>query len=204
MRLDCSIQHFYAYVKNSHLKQGGEGLTRCVVHAVHNEAGKALTFHVLCDNGAHRSKVPIDKIVWEKYSPEYPLDFLQLWDCFSNDISVEIFDYLSQSRCKVLFKDKSTHYGEYMMTFSWGGGGFVNEPSQWKCMHLVKLDNGCYTLQPNNRCLFYDSSFVDLEKSKESIDWDVDSEEPIAEIGDRWYISDENYYYDVKEGESKE
>ena len=63
MRLDCSIQHFYAYVKNSHLKQGGEGLTKCVVHAVHNEAGKALTFHVLCDNGAHRSKVPIDKIV---------------------------------------------------------------------------------------------------------------------------------------------
>ena len=44
----------------------------------------------------------------------YPLDWLQLWDCFSYNISVIKKQRLRNARCEVIMKDKSRTRGAFM------------------------------------------------------------------------------------------
>jgi hypothetical protein len=46
------------------------------------------------------------------------------------------------------------------MTFDWFDNPYSDERTQYKCLHLIELDNGLYTLQPNNRVFWKHMSFV--------------------------------------------
>ena len=201
---NISIEHFYAYIRDKHMYSHDEreDLTPCIVFGAQSVGGTALTFHVLLENGAVRSRVPIHMLVHDKgVLGEMPLDVLQLWDCFGEDVSCTIFDYLRQSRVKVMFKDKTSAWGNYMMTFDWYGNGFSNEPSQYKCAHLIKLDNGMFALQPNNRLVFKDMSFVN-KPIPEKPDWHVDDKKWVCEsVSDKWVINEESYYSEIKKVE---
>jgi hypothetical protein len=130
-----------------------------------------------------------------------PLDFLQLWDCFSVNVSCITYDYLKGSRAKVIFKDASELWGEYMMTFDWYDNPYSDEPSQYKCIHLIQLDNGLYTLQPNNRIYWKHMSFTTKPFPKKP-DYKVDDKIFRCEgSSDKWVINgdDEQYYYEFNQ-----
>ncbi len=68
--------------------------------------------------------------------------------------------------CK-LDKDRKWHFGEYMFTvdFCQNDPGYLNTGfsetvEEHKSYNFIKLDNGQFAAQPNNKTLFYDASLT--------------------------------------------
>ena len=205
--LNTTIPHFYAKMRIEHLYQhdGREGMQDVIVFGVQSVGGRALTFHIMTDEGAVRSRVPVHMLAWKDDAPKMALDHLQLWDCFGHEVSCTVYDYLLQSRVKAIFKDGSKEWGNYIMTFDWYNNPYSNEPTQYKAAHLIKLDNGNFTLQPNNRLMWRDMSFV-TQPFPEKPDWMIDDKEWFCEsVSDKWTMEkgNENIYYYTLESEKK-
>jgi hypothetical protein len=202
MALNISIPHFYAKIRTEHLYQqdGRDGFEEAIIFGVQSVGGRALTFHVMTEEGAVRSRVPIHMLAWKDTSDKKPLDYLQLWDCFGENITHTTYEYLSQARVQVAFKDGTKEWGSYMMTFDWYNNPYSQEPTQYKAAHLIKLDGGNFSLQPNNRLMWKDMSFI-TKPFPDKPDWKVDNKDWVCEsVSDRWTINHENdsYYYNVE------
>ena len=200
---NLNIPHFYCLLRKEHLYQGknfvGE-YEKVTVFGAQSSPDRAMLFTVMLDNGTVRSRVPINMLC-TKNCKLMPLDYLQLWDCFSINSTVISYDYLKGARAKVIFKDKSFSWGNYMMTFDWYDNSFSNDPSQYKCLHMIELDNGNYALQPNNRIYWKHMSFT-TKPFPENPDYKVDNKIFRCEDkSDRWILTgeDDNYYYDIEE-----
>lgn len=128
----------------------------------------SMTFHVMTDYGIVRSRVPIHMFIGKQMHHRGPLDHLQLWDCFHENVTVTEYDALFDCRAKVILKDGSVHWGDYVMTFDWYRNAYSNEPTQYKCLHMIALDCGNYALQPNNRIYWKNMSFVTKSVSGKS------------------------------------
>lgn len=129
------------------------------------------------DYGALYDKLPLHAFVWKTNideSLQYPLDWLQLWDCFSYNIISIRKERLRNARCKVILKDKTMISGYYLFTIdscssdpneinvSWS-----ETPNEHKSFNIIKLDNGQFAAQPNNRILWMHQSqtpSTDLKK----------------------------------------
>lgn len=128
---------------------------------------KALYFEtLLTDYGALYDKLPISAFVWKTdHGDLLPLDVLQLWDCFDYDITVIQKPLLS--RCEFFGKDKRMHPGEYCFTIdnahrdsSILDTNFSEHDPEHKSFNVIKLDNGQFAAQPNNRVIWRDSSLT--------------------------------------------
>jgi hypothetical protein len=128
---------------------------------------KALYFEtLLTDYGALYDKLPISAFVWKTDHGELlPLDVLQLWDCFDYDITVIQKPLLS--RCEFFGKDRRMHPGEYCFTIdnchrdtSILDTNFSEHDPEHKSFNVIKLDNGQFAAQPNNRVIWRDSSLT--------------------------------------------
>jgi hypothetical protein len=152
-----------------------------------------------------RSRVPISEIFLERESnDDIPADFKQLWDCFSENVSVITYDYLYEKRCQVVLKDKKLIWATYLFTVDWYRNGYSDEPSDYKCGHILVADEGYLLCQPNNRIFWKDSNWVtktfpeDL-KATIKVDDDLISVETAS---DRWVSADANsFYYEIKSAE---
>ena len=49
----------------------------------------------MTDYGMLRSRVPISELFFEEPHKDIPADFKQLWDCFSENVSVTEYFYLA-------------------------------------------------------------------------------------------------------------
>jgi len=149
----------------------------------------------LHDYGALYDKLPIHAFVWKTDIDKnniYPLDWLQLWDCFSYNISVIKKQRLRNARCEVIMKDKSKAPGQYLFTIdscssdpneldvSWS-----ETPNEHKSFNIIKLDNGQFAAQPNNRVLWKHQSqtpSIDLKTPY----FKFSTKTWICENSDRW------------------
>ena len=201
---NINIKHFYCYLRKEHLYQHKTHIgeyDKVLVFGAQSCSGKALTFHVMTDYGIVRSRVPIHMLCSKPDTKHLPLDYLQLWDCFDENVSVVEYETLFDCRAKVVLKDRTEHWGNYLMTFDWYRNSYSDEPSQYKSLHMIELDNGNFTLQPNNRIYWKNMSFVTKSFPK-TPDFLVDNKEWRCEgVSDRWIIDgeDDQYYYDLKE-----
>ena len=87
------------------------------------------------------------------------------------------------------------------MTFDWHDNPYSDEPTQYKCLHLIQLDNGLYTLQPNNRIYWKHMSFTTKPFPKKP-DYKVDDKIFQCEgSSEKWIINgdDEQYYYEFNQ-----
>lgn len=202
---NLNIPHFYCLLRKEHLYQNKSHLDeyeKVTVFGAQSSPDRAMLFHVMLDNGTVRSRVPVNMLC-NKPSKAQELDFLQLWDCFSENVSVICYNYLRGARAKVVLKDKTEVWGNYMMTFDWYANEFSNEPTQYKCLHMLELDNGNYALQPNNRIYWRQMSFT-TQPFPVNPDYKVDNKIYRCEDkSDRWILegNDDQYYYTYKKGE---
>jgi hypothetical protein len=120
--------------------------------------------------GAVYDKLPISAFRWHLNSleTEYPLDFLQLWDCLSYNISVIEKRVLRGTKTYTTMKDHSVVSGEYLFTIDTAHSdpnevdtGWSETPNEHKCFNLSKLENGQFCAQPNNRTRWYQPSRTD-------------------------------------------
>lgn len=135
--------------------------------------GQAFRFETyLPGYGALYDKLPIDAFLW---SPDaegdlLALDVLQIWDCMSYHIELIHKPFLAGLRAEFFGKDRQLHAGEYMWTIDSCEPdpriptfGFSETPEEHKSFNMLRLDNGQFALQPNNRCRFFDPAITHAE-----------------------------------------
>jgi hypothetical protein len=201
--LNHNIEPFEAWV--SAVRFNGESAKgkyyRVMVHAIQSVAGKILTFHVLTDFGMHRSRVQLSDLFWKIPEKEIPYDWLELWDMFSENVTVTNYEFLAEKRCEVILKDSSKVWGKHTgINVDWYNNGYSDLPNQYKSGHLIALDTGHYALMPNNRLIFRDMNFVTKPFPCDLKEFVVDKELlSVENVSDRWVSGDgENFYYEIK------
>lgn len=201
---NSNIPSFKALLKKSHITKNTEDeniFINVYVFGLQSADGKILTFHVMTDDGMLRSRVPISELYTKIPNNDIPFNFKQLWDCFSNNVTVTEFDFLNSHRCQVVLRDGTKVWATYMFTVDWFDNPYSNEPSDYKCGHILKSDDGYLLCQPNNRIFWKDSNWVTKKLPDNLKQFKVDTELPSVEnLSDRWVTEDSNsFYYDIKE-----
>jgi hypothetical protein len=158
--------------------------------------------------GALFDKLPIHAYVWHNEPGLYedgndlPIDVLQLWDAMGYSFTIVEKIGLRNLGVKFLGKDKKWHFGNYLFTVDFCADGmevdtsFTETAEEHKSFNFIKLDNGQFAAQPNNRCLWYDQSlipaevkFPDFQAAKNS--WSVD--------GTRKWAAGKDWFYNIEE-----
>ena len=77
--------------------------------------------------------------------------------------------------------------------------GFSEKPDQHKCGHVIKLDNGNYAIQPNNRVKVFDPAFRTHHEGW-LIDRLINSHVWSVEANETWLTEDSDaYHYEISE-----
>ena len=155
---------------------------------------------LLPNYGALYDKLPIHAYVWHTDSPgALPIDTLQLWDCMGYKFTVIEKIGLRNLGVKFLAKDKTWQFGTYLFTVDFCADGldvdtgFTEQAEEHKSFNFIRLENGQFACQPNNRCLWYDQSlipaevkFPDFQAAKHL--WTVDGTRKWS-AGDDWFYN---------------
>ncbi|MFM6250384.1 MAG: hypothetical protein ACKPEQ_14760, partial [Dolichospermum sp.] len=151
MDFSINIPHFKCFIRKPFLYDWDLQQTGYIpvrVFGMTSIPGRAVGFNLITNQGAQFARVPIHALVWKEDCEKLPLDWLELWDCLSYQPCAIAYSYLSELRCRTILKDGKWYDGEYMFTIDWVGGDWAEDPSEHKCGHVLKLDNGCFAIQP--------------------------------------------------------
>ena len=135
------------------------------VKALRGEAFRWETY--LPEYGALYDKLPLHAF---QHKPELtydlPLDMLQIWDALSYHVTLIDKPFLKGLRAEFFGKDKQLHAGEYMFTLDTCNPDpripdftLSETVDEHKSYNVLRLDNGQFAAQPNNRCRFYEPAF---------------------------------------------
>jgi hypothetical protein len=202
--LNENIVHFKCLIKESYFTKKLVDVERyhdAYVFGIQSVGGKILTFHVMTDYGMLRSRVPLSEIYLREPINDVPYHYKQLWDCFDNNVSVINYGYLKDKKCKVILRDKTIVWATYMFTVDWFDNPYSDEPSDYKCGHVLVADDGYLLCMPNNRIIWKDSNWITKEFPLDLKDIKVDTELLTVEsVSDKWVSEDtDSFYYDIKE-----
>jgi hypothetical protein len=204
MKLNANVSSFKAVVKKSYFTKNeadNDEYYNVYVFGIQSIAGKMLTFHILTDSGMMRSRVPLSEIYIQKPEKDVPFYYKQLWDCFSENVSVIEYDFLAYHRCQVVLRDGSKVWANYMFTVDWYNNPYSNEPSDYKCGHILASDDGYLLCMPNNRIFWKDSNWVTKKLPENLKQYKVDTELlSVENQSDKWITEDtDSFYYDIIE-----
>jgi hypothetical protein len=201
--VQCYIKKEFLYDFNS----GHGEFEPCYWVSIKSIKGRALYFESLLTNyGALYDKLPLSAYVWKtdiQNDEQFNLDYLEIWDGLSYNIEVIEKSLLSGLRCKVLLKNKTLYNGHYMFTID-SCHSNPNElnvtlsetPNEHKSFNIIKLDNGQFAAQPNNRVLFFDQSLT--PKGVTIPDFKVSTKYFNCEDGLKWSAGDsDDFFYDL-------
>jgi hypothetical protein len=202
MILNENIPSFKALIRKSYLTKNKEDFGifyNVYVFGIQSCSGKILTFHIMTDDGMVRSRVPISEIYTKPPKDDIPFNFKQLWDCFSENVSVITYDFLSNHRAQLVLRDGKKVWGNYMFTVDWFNNPYSDEPSDYKCGHVFNADDGYLLCMPNNRLFWKDSNWVTKKLPIDLKQFKVDDELlSVENQSDKWVSEDtDSFYYDI-------
>ena len=196
-------RYLYDFQKDENGKILGEGeWERGHWVTVKSIPNRALLFETYIDRfGALYDKLPISAFRWhlDDMNTTYPLDWLQIWDCLSYNISVIEKRALRLCKTQTLLKNKKLVHGEYLFTIDTTHSdpseidtGWSESPNEHKSYNICKLENGQFAAQPNNRTRFIQpsrtSGELDIPYFRYSTKlWTVE--------GNSKWVDDENWAY---------
>lgn len=175
----------------------------CSVKAIKGEAFRFETY--LPQYGALYDKLPISAFYWPCQTPtgeDLPLDVLQIWDALSYHVTVVEKPLLKGLRAQFFAKDKKVYQGEFMFTLDTCSPDpripdftFSETVDEHKSYNVLKLDNGQFALQPNNRCQFFDPAFNPQDMKQP--DFKVATKKYRVEQHAKWRLGDtDNFTYE--------
>ena len=190
----CFVRKEFLY----NFKEGFGELVPCWWVSIKSLRGQAFRIEAyLNEYGALYDKLPLHAFCWKEIEDEMPLDYLQLWDCLSYDITVIKKSQLQSMKCKFKTKDGDWRYGEYMFTvdsahpdFNVLDTGFSEDVEDHKSYNFLKLDNGQYAAQPNNRMIVLEPS--SNPKQLKMPDFHVATKRWSVETDAKWALGDTN------------
>jgi hypothetical protein len=202
MVLNHNIDNLKCLVRLSHFthkEEDHDKFHNAYIFGIQSIAGKILTFHIMTDYGMMRSRVPLSEVFLKEPTDDIPFHFKQLWDCFSENVSVITYNYLYERRCQAVLKDGTKVWASYLFTVDWYNNAYSDEPSDYKCGHVLVADDGYLLCQPNNRIFWKDSNWVTKDFPLDIKEIKVDKELLSVEtVSDRWVSEDtDSYYYDI-------
>lgn len=202
--VECFVRKEYLY----DLDGRGEGeYTPAIWVSVKSIRGRALYFEsLLTEYGALYDKLPLSAYVWRtSLGYELPLDYLEIWDSFSYHITVIEKATLKGLRCAMYAKDKEYYHGEYMFTIDscHDDPNMLNTtlsetPNEHKSFNIIKLDNGQFAAQPNNRMKWFEQSLI-AHETKDP-DFKVSTKYFSVEQNPKWSAGNQDqYFYEIEE-----
>ncbi len=202
MKLNHNINNLKVKVPVSHFTKDSAGANQyhnVVLFGVQSLTGKILTFHGMSDYGMLRSRIPLSSVYFKEPTADIPHHFKMLWDCFSENVSVITYEYLSGKKCQVVLKDGFKVWATYLFTVDWYDNSYSNEPSEYKCGHVLMADDGYMLCQPNNRIYWKDSNWITQEFPIDPKSIKVDTELiSVESFSDKWVSEDsDSFYYDI-------
>lgn len=149
--------------------------------------------------GALYDKLPLHAYVWKTEHGDLPIDTLQLWDCMGYRFTIIEKIGLRNLGVKFLGKDHAWYFGTYMFTVDFCAEGvdldtgFTEQAEEHKSFNFLRLENGQFAAQPNNRCLWYDQSLTPVQTRQPDFQaarqiWSVDGTRKWA-AGDDWFYA---------------
>lgn len=198
--VQCYVRKEYLY----DFQKGHGEFEPCIWCSVKSIKGKALYIESLLTNyGALYDKLPLSAYVWKTDVEEYlELDSLEIWDAFSYHITVIRKELLAGLNTKVFMKNRKIYEGTYMFTIdschpdpNLLNTSLSETPNEHKSFNIIKLKNGQFAAQPNNRVLFLDQSLT--PSGVKAPDFKVSTHEFICETADKWITTD-NYHYEFE------
>lgn len=201
-KLNENINSFKCYIKESYFTKNdidSNKYHKAYAFAIQSISGKILTFHIMTDYGMMRSRVPISEIYIKEPESDIPFHFKQLWDCFSENVSVVTYEHLIGKKCQVVLKDSSLIWATYLTTVDWYSNPYSDEPSDYKAGHVLIADDGYLLCQPNNRIYWKDSNWITKDFPIKTTDVKVDTVLLCVEShSDRWVSEDSDcFYYNI-------
>jgi hypothetical protein len=117
-------------------------------------------------------------------------------------LNVICFDFLKGQSCKYLNRGKS-HDAEYLFTIDWAhpDANILNTEhsemvSEHKCAHVLKLTNGNFAAQPNNRILWNVPNFTNYSRvpdyKVQTTEWNVENKNWVTEDSDKMFYDTED------------
>jgi hypothetical protein len=177
------------------------------VKALRGEAFRWETY--LPEYGALYDKLPLHAFQHtEQLTCDLPLDTLQIWDALSYHVAVIEKPLLKGLRAEFFGKDKQLHAGEYMFTLDTCNPDpripdftLSETMDEHKSYNILKLDNGQFAAQPNNRCRFFDAALN--PKEMKFPDFIVATKKYRVEQSSKWRLGDTTTFtYDGRGEES--
>jgi len=199
------------YVRKEYLydlEKGHGEFTPGIWISVKSTQYKALYFEtLLTEYGALYDKLPLSAFTWKTdvdMDNYLDLDTLQLWDCF--DYHLTVVEKPMLSRCEFFGKDKQMHAGEYLFTIDNAHPdnsvldiNFSEHDPEHKSFNIIKLDNGQFAAQPNNRIVWRDSSLTP-DKLKQP-DFKVCTQNYAVETEPKWSVGHtDEWQYRTEDG----
>lgn len=201
--LNADIPEFECFIRKEFLydQKGHKGeFERAVCFGISSNPGRAIGFHCFTETGAIIWRLPISALTHGGAVGEnLNLETLELWDCFSENVAVHEFRFLSESKVKTILRDGNIYDGEYMFTIDWWGSPSADGAGDLghKCAHILKLDNGCFAAQPNNRILWSEQAFISKPFGKRP-DYLTNTHIFKCENGAKWQTEDtDKMFYGV-------
>lgn len=167
--LVANLPPVHCYIKKEFLydfEKGHGEFVSCIWVTIKSIRGQAFRIEsYLPEYGALYDKLPLHAYVsrTDNLGEQLPLDHLQIWDCFSHNLTVVRKSFLSNLSAKFYAKNKQWYKGNYMFTVDNGSPDpnvldttYAEWPEDHKSFNFIELDNGQYAAQPNNRTLFLD------------------------------------------------
>jgi hypothetical protein len=191
----CFVRKEFLY----DFEKGHGELENCWWISVKSLRGQA--FRIECylnEYGALYDKLPLHAYCWKKIEGDpLTLDYLQLWDCLSYDITVIKKAQLQSMRCKFKLKSGGWMYGTYMFTidsaapdFNILDTSFSEEIADHKSYNFIQCDNGQFAAQPNNRMVILEPS--SNPKNLKFPDFKVATKKWSVENESKWALGDTN------------
>jgi hypothetical protein len=195
--IGCYIRKEFLFNQESHHGEFEEG----VLFGVTSLMNKTLLFNFMTKGGGHFCRLPIHAFCHKLDAPKQELNDLVTWNNFSYYIGVIKYDYLSFCKAKIKLSDNKVYLGNYLFTVDYANPDknlpdltVSEDPYDHKSANLFELDNGNFAIQPNNRVLYIDASYI--EPYKEIPRWKAQSSEWKVSIGNVRIKGD--YFYDVE------
>lgn len=201
--LVANLPPIHCYVKREFLydfEKGFRDYVPCIWVSIKSIRGQAFRIEAyLPEYGALYDKLPLHAFVSRKdnlnLDIHLPLDHLQIWDCFSNDITIIRKSFLNNLSAKFYAKNKQWYTGNYLFTVDNAHPDpniidttYAEWPEDHKSFNFIELDNGQYAAQPNNRTIFLDAA--SNPKGLLFPDFKVCTKKYIVEQNPKWALGD--------------
>lgn len=161
--IDCFIHERFMYDQDESKK----GIIPCKIIGFSAYLGYTILFEVLIEDSYLYSDIPVHALLHTDKAPKKELLFEELSYCDVDSESIEMYelDILFSKDIKAYFrKSKVWLKGEYVFTLTLPKGNL-------NC-HLLKLENGQFSLSPNHKINISGKEFLPDYKKNHSL-WSI-------------------------------